>query len=305
VVGGTRKGRIRKYSARLTVLILSRLGRLYKEDFLEELGSLDRADVLCVEGPGRTYDLEARARKFPTVRFLLLEEDVTVGEKINLGVEESASPYVFVVWSDMRIPRSTIGVELMERLGSAVELCRVPLLKSGKGDIIPSLQVPGFLGKELKVVPWKTVTEGSRSLFPFDYCGIYDRERFVLLGGYDAEILSPYWQKMDFGFRSCLWGEKIIYDPSIALSYLVEIPSDNTTPDAGYKPFYLKNLAVRHRRGGAVLPWLRFPAYMVRSDTGPLYAWKEFRAAGRWVRRHRHRYVMDGRALVTNWKQPE
>ena len=65
VVGGTRKDRIRKYSARLTVLILSRLGRLYKEDFLEELGGLEHADVLCVEGPGRTYDLEGRARKFP------------------------------------------------------------------------------------------------------------------------------------------------------------------------------------------------------------------------------------------------
>ena len=42
---------------------------------------------------------------------------------------------------------------------------------------------------------------------------------------------------------------------------------------------------------------------MARSDTGPLYAVKEFRAAREWVRRNRYRYRLDPRDLVAGWER--
>lgn len=305
VVGGKKKDRIRRYPHPLTILILSRVGRLYKEEFLEELQSFDFAEILCIEGPGQAYDLEARARRFPSVRFLLLKADVTDGQRINLGIGEASSSSVFVVWSDMKMSRDGISVEIVENLSETGSLCTVPIIKSCKGEIIPTFQVPGFLGRSLKVVAWKSVQEGIRTLFPSDYCGLYDREKYQFLGGYDPQIESPYWQKMDFGFRCYLWGETIVGSPLLQISYLAEAPSEIITPDPSYKLHYLKNLAVKFKRSAAVLPWCRLFPYMLRSDTGPLYAFKEFRAARRWVRRNKRRYIQDARSLVAGWENPE
>jgi hypothetical protein len=305
VVGGKKKDRIRRFPHPLTILILSRTGRLYKDEFLEELQNLDFAEILCVEGPGQAYELEARARKYPTVRFLLLKTEVTDGQRINLGIGEASSSSVFVVWSDMKMVRDTIGIELAEKLRDVGSLCTVPIIKSFKGEIIPTFQVPGFLGKSLKVVAWKSLREGMRTLFPSDYCGLYDREKYQTLGGYDPQIANPYWQKMDFGFRCYLWGEEIVGSPLLQLSYVAEAPSEIITPDPSYKLHYLKNLAVRFTRNSGVLPWRRFFPYMLRSDTGPVYALREFQAARRWVRRNRRRYIQDARSLVSRWEHPE
>ena len=56
-------------------------------------------------------------------------------------------------------------------------------------------------------------------------------------------------------------------------------------------------------RDGGFLPGWRLPEYMARSDTGPLYAVKEFRAAREWVRRNRYRYRLDPRDLVAGWER--
>ncbi len=41
---------------------------------------------------------------------------------------------------------------------------------------------------------------------------------------------------------------------------------------------------------------------MLRSDTGPLYAVKEFAAARRWVRTHRFRFRREPRDIVERWE---
>ena len=305
VVGGVRKERIRKYSSLITILLLNRVGKFYREEFLEEFCGIDFADILCVEGPGLLYDLDARSRKFPAVRFLLLEADVSVGERINLGIEESNSRYIFVIWSDMKAPRTAVGPGLIEKLNRTGNICTVPLLRTDKGELIPSIQIPVFPGRTLKVVPWKTVKNGMTSLYPFDFCGVYDKEKFLLAGEFDPEILNPYWQKLDFGFRSYLWGDKIVCDTSLTVGYLSEVPSEDTTTDAGYKFFYLKNIAVKQRKSAGVLPLRRFPMVMFRSDTGPLYALKEFRSARCWVNSHKSRFKQDARGLAAGWEMPE
>ncbi len=80
-------------------------------------------------------------------------------------------------------------------------------------------------------------------------------------------------------------------------------PADDATPDESYKLFWLRELAVRLRHDAGVLPGWRLAEYMLRSDTGPLYAVKEFRAAREWVRRNRYRYQIDPRDLVAGWER--
>ncbi len=302
VVGGPRSDRVRRDGDWLSVVLLARGGRFYREELLKELTEIPEAQVLSVEGPQPAYDLEELARRHPEVRFLVLQSQASPGEKINLGMEEARSSLVLVLWSDMT--DDGLGVFLAQARQRDL-LCIVPRLRSARAEVIPSILVPAMIKGRLKVLPWKPTQEGMRSLYPFDYCGLYSRRRFRQLGGYDPWMVNPYWQKMDFGFRAALWGESIAWHPRFQLGYSAEPEVEDSTPDASYKLFFLKNLAVRFIGDSGLLPLARLPRYALRSGSGLLDSLKEFREVRAWVHENRFRFQGDLPSLLSRWEMPE
>jgi len=143
--------------------------------------------------------------------------------------------------------------------------------------------------------------EGQNSLFPFDGIGIYNRERFLRMGGFDRSLQNFYWQLMDFGFRSWLWGEEISAVTAVRLSYEGSVtPADNTTGES-FRRFYLKNLAPVFRGDHANLPLRRFPGFMLRSKWDILTAWEEFSLARAWVKINQYRFRCDARTVTEHW----
>ncbi len=303
VVGGGKTDPSRRLTRRLTLLLLNRRGRFYRGEILARLRDQE-VDVLCVEGPGPSYDVEALAREFPKIRFLILREETSVGEAVNLGVEESRAPLVLVAWNDMQLPVPLVPEPVLVSLEQEPVLCSVPLLSSPAGETVPTIQVPTMIGKRLKVVPFPPEGRGMRSIFPFDYCGLYVRQSFRQCGGYDRWMSSSYWQKLDFGFRAFLWGETIRLEPRLQMTYSRESQPEDATADASYKLFYLKNLAVRFRGDSGVLPGKRVFRYLRRTDSGLFEALREFRDVQRWVHLNRYRFRTDARALIEQWEMP-
>jgi GT2 family glycosyltransferase len=289
----------------VTVLLLNRAGKFDREEIFEELESIDFVEILCVEGPGAAYDLEDRSRRFPNVRFLLLSKDVSIGSRINLGMDETRSRHVVVTWSDMRLSRNSLTPSLIEQVDRSGKLCIVPLIRSGKSEPVPTLMVPVFEGRRLKVIPWRSVKAGMASLFPFDYCGIYDRRKYRDLGGFDEEIFSPYWQKLDLGFRAYMWGDRIECNPAYVVEYYGDATVEDSTPDSSYKSFYLKNIGVKRKESGGVLSFCRFPGYVFGSNTGPIYSLREFLAVRSWVKDNAARFKLDCREVAAAWEMPE
>ncbi len=299
VIGGGRRDRIRKYPYRLTVLIMSRGDRLFRGDLLRQTVALGLGEILWVEGPEVSYDLEPLSRDFPEVRFLLVKAPVNCGEMINIGIGEARSPLVLLLWSDCRI--LTVSPGLLDAAEKGTSVCTVPLLRSSRSEVVPSYQSP-LLKKGRLSLSFRTPRkDGEKVLFPFDYCGLYHREKFSQTGGFDSQIDNPYWQKLDFGFRCFLWGEKIRGSTGLVVQYGSPPPPEDATPDEGYKAFYLKNLAVRFRREMGSLPRRRIFGYMLHSNAGPFFAIREFRLARTWVALHRFRFRADPRDLVEKW----
>ncbi len=285
------------------MLLLARGGRFYREEQLRELAAQPAVQIISVEGPSPAYDLEELAGRQPTIRFLLLRGPASPGEKINLGMEEALTERVLVLWSDMREEGGGLPPDPQ---GAQRELlCQVPRLKSPRGEVLPSILVPAMIKGSLKVLPWKPAQEGMRSLYPFDYCGLYSRRRFLQLGGYDPWMRNPYWQKMDFGFRAGLWGETIAWQPRLQLAYTAEPEGEDSTPDSSYKLFFLKNMAVRFIGDSGLLPLSRLPQYALRSDSGLLDCLKEFREVRAWVHENRFRFQGDVPSLLGRWEMPE
>jgi hypothetical protein len=314
VIGGSKVDRIRKSQDPLALLLLNRGSRFYRHEQLQVLQKAGIGEILCVEGPRLSYDVEPLSREFPEIRFLLLREDASTGEKINIGIEECRTRLTFVLWSDMVFPGQPGGQGVsdlgewqpfLQEIESKEILCTVPQLLSAAGQVVPSIQVPALIKGKLKVMPWKPVQEAMRSLFAFDYCGIYHRSRYLLSGGYDTWMDNPYWQKLDFGLRSFLWGEQILCRRDVVVRYSRETVSEDSSADISYKLFFLKNMAVHFNGEMGILPTSKRFAYCLRSDSRWLDARNEFREVQTWVHQNRYRFKSDVQSLVNHWEIPE
>jgi len=300
VLGGPRWDRVRRHPFALTLLVLGRGDRLFKSDLITDLLGRQLGEVLWIEGSESAQDVEPLSHEFPQVRFLLVAGRGTPGDWVNIGIDEARAPLVMVLWSDTRL--SEFPVTEIGSIEKSGVLCSVPVARTAAGEPVPSWQAPVWKRRRFSLAWHVPRVDAERVLFPFDYCGLYHRLKFSQTGGFDPAVTNPYWQKLDFGLRCFLWGERLLGSLKIRMTYTGAPPESDATPDAGYKKVWLKNLAVRTRREMGSLPPWRALDYMLHSDTGPFVAVKEFRTARRWVHRHRFRFRRDPRDLVEAWE---
>jgi hypothetical protein len=208
---------------------------------------------------------------------------------------------------------------MAERLSSASEnngvagkktfrrICTVPMMQNSRFETLPTLKVPVLHRKKVQTLFLNPVNEGLPSLYPFDGVGIYDKERFIRLGGFDSTIKNSYWQLMDFGFRAWLWGEEITATKSLKLSYETSVPSENNSLNADYNRFYLKNIAPVFHGDYAHLPMRRFSGHLLRSwavrkSVGNISNdWEDFSEGRRWVTANRFRWRCNPGAVTGRW----
>ncbi|MDR3167972.1 MAG: hypothetical protein LBT93_08510 [Treponema sp.] len=314
-VGGT----LRRASTGLSAVLLNRGGRYPRRTLFQELEKTGFDYIISLEGPQERYDVEELSLRFPFVRFILLKEMVSPGEQINLAVSELSSPLFFVLWNDLRILHGGGAARMADRLllypeepdkggdpvSSYKQLCTVPLIQNAHFEILPTIIVPALFRRTVKTHSFVPLREGMPTLYPFDGVGIYDRERFIRIGGFDSTLKSPHWQLMDFGFRAHLWGETIKGTQMIRLSYNGEAPAEDNTAEESYRRFYLKNLAPIFRGDTAHIPIRCFPGYFLRTGGDPFAAWEEFRRDRSWVKANRYFFRCDARAIADLWEDIE
>jgi len=305
VIGGKKKNKKISTPSEISFLVLIRGERFYIDDFLVSLERLGIFDVLIADTESFPYDIEALAAKHPRCRFLIFQKPVSIGKMINTGIEESHGNYIFVLWNDIRIPASLVLKRLLPKVKEHSVLCLVPLLQNRKYETLPTIKVPAFFRKTLKMVSLSPSAGGMATLFPSDYLGIYRKELFVLTGGYDVTIQNPYWQKMDFGFRSYMWDEKILCETGFRLLYTGDVPAEDTTPDEYYKYFFLKNLCIRFQGDSGILPFSRFPSYLIKSGDNFFESLRDFKTVKKWVNTNTYRFKQDARSVTELWELPE
>jgi len=310
-------GEHRKSSTGLSAVLLNRGGRYLRRSVFQELEKAGFDYVISIESPRENYDIEELSIRFPFVRFILLSRAISVGEQINLAAAEVPSSHFFVLWNDSRLISGGGAERMAERLAGREEkgnldveklsfpICQVPLIQNSHFETLPTLIAPAFFRSSIKAIPFSTGKEGMPSLYPFDAVGLYSKDKFIRLGGYDASLSSTFWQLMDFGFRAHLWGESILSTQLIKVVYDGDPPAGDATVEESHKRFYLKNLAPIFRGDCVHLPWRRFLPYWLRSNTGPLEARSEFKAARDWVETNRFRFVCDARKVLELWETPE
>jgi hypothetical protein len=304
-------GAERAASTGLSLVLLNRGGRYPRRTFFQELERIGFDYIISIEGSQERFDLEELSSRFPFVRFILVKEKITAGEAVNLAAAELSSPYFFIMWNDHRLFNGINAARMMEFFAARQRLCTTPVVQNSRFETIHTLVTPVFYqepGKDLlsvKVLLEEPVRESQSTIFPYDWLGFYNKERFLRLGGFDREIVHPHWQLMDFGFRSCLWGEEIRSTQMIRVIHEgITLPQDNTA-EVSYRLFYLKNLAPEWRGDHAHLPLRCFPRYLAGMGWDIPGAWMEFSRERRWVLKNRSRFCRDARGVTDLWEHED
>ena len=291
----------------LSAVLLNREGRYPRRTLFEGLKKAGFDYILSIEGSQERYDVEELSNQFPFIRFILLQEKITIGESVNLAATELGSPYFFVLWNDYRLFNGINASRMVEYFGGK-RLCTVPAVQNSRFEVLHTITTPVYYQNSrngtIKTLPEAPVRENQSTLYPHDWIGFYDKERFLRLGGFDREITHPHWQLMDFGFRSFLWDEELRSTQMIRLVHDSALPAVDSTTENSYRLFYLKNLAPEWRCDHAYLPLRCFPGYLAKSGWDLPSAWAEFSRERKWVLLNRNRFCRDARTLTELWEHP-
>ena len=286
-----------------SAVLLNREARIGRAEALVALRSAGIQDIISVEGPAPHYEIERLSAELPGSRFLLLSRETSTGEQVNLSLNECLNRNVLVIWNTQRV--HAIPTDAAQTMQQRELLCVVPTFRTEKAEAIPTLYAPAFYNRLLRLVPSQPLKDNAPTLFPHNYCGIYDRKRFRLVGGYDPAIPNGYWQKLDFGFRSWMWGERISGLRGFEVRMVRDTPPEDATVDESYALFHLKNLAIRFSRDCGKLPTGRFWAFLAHGRRGLSGSIRTFARVRGWVRDNRYRFQQDARRVTELWEVDE
>jgi len=235
-------GRIENKNASLdiSVILLNSSGGHFKDSLLETLLECNFRSIISVELDSNNFSVEDLAKKFPSVKFIIPLEKTTDGEMINVAMSEIESEYALVLRNSLDIHQGFFNVNLAERLLKDDVFCVVPRLTDSNKNSIVAKFSPSAEKKHFVVEESFVVNDGHSTLFPADNIAIYNRKKFIQLGGFDYSIKSKYWQNLDFGLRSWLWGEKTKLTTLLQFSYNEE-PINDKTINLDYLRCFLKN----------------------------------------------------------------
>ncbi len=285
----------------VSCLVLNRTSNQYRSRVFKNLLACGFESIVSVEFRHTSRNTEQLAAQFPTVKFICVQESVTVGDLINVGMAEIESPYVLLVQEDMCIDNFKFNATLANKLMEFGQFCVCPRLMTDDMQGLPVRFMPSMKDFQFDVDSSLGLVDKAATMYPVDLNGFYDYKKFVQLGGFDYTITSPYWQKTDLFFRAWLWGEKVNLSAAFSLSYSGEVPIENRTTDISYLMFYLKNILPAFKNDHGEISLSSFWRFHSRSSCGINEAARLFFRARKWVKVNRYRFKMDAVSLMENW----
>lgn len=285
----------------VSVILLNSGGNHSRIQNLENLENCGFEKIISMETNSENYNFEDFVKQFPSVKFIIPHEEATDGELINIGMQEVESDYVLVLRDTIQITNVILKSNVAQKLVEKNNCCYVPRIYIDKNQPVIVNFLPSVNKGVFSVDVSENIYEDCPTLFPLDYIGLYNRKKFIQLGGFDYTIKSPYWQNLDFSFRAWLWGEKISITTSFNLSYSLEEPLANITSDVYQFRFYLKNLLPVFKFDHGEITITSIFRTLFRSSCGFIETIRQFNDARNWVKKNQYRFKRDGVDLLVNW----
>lgn len=283
------------------IVLLTRSGIQYRTNTLDFLLQHGFSDIVCIENSTESYLIEEISQRYPTIKFVIPQETVSVGDMINIGFEECKTKYILVLWDDIKLRAGFFSQLLEEFLIEEQKFCIAPFLLSPALRFLPVMISPAVKNKQFISIADTTVVDKAKTLYPVDFLGFYNRQKFIQLGGFDHSIHTLYWQSLDFFVRAWLWGEEIKLSARFSLSYEDSPDFFDTTVDYAQLRFFIKNCAPIFSNDHAQIPLSQLFGFSLKYGAKFLGGFSEFFAGRKWVYENRFRFKTDIQGLLNHW----
>lgn len=203
--------------------------------------------VLMFEEQGRIKEL---IKRFPSVTFILFKLPASLGMMGNVLANECYSTFFYLTRSDLRhqVDDFEGAIEILNRSDKPSVV--TPILTNRIKEKIPSIQIPLVRSNLIDPISFFPKEELSATLYPFLGVGLYERALFQRLRGFDEEIESDYWQTLDFGVRSWLYGYPIYNTPLLKSTFFErQFVIEDRSEAVGIRRVHTRALGVRQIRG--------------------------------------------------------
>jgi len=283
------------------VLLNSSSGSHLKLNIFENLLQCNFRSIVSIEHDAKNFAIDDVVKKYPEVKFIVPLEKATDGELINLAFSEIDAEYVLVLRDNLYIPSGIILQNLADRLTKENLYCVVPRLLDNNKNGIPIQFIPSVEKTHFTVETSGSVSDGTKTIFPYDYIALYNRKKFIQLGGFDHTIKTSYWQNLDLGLRSWLWGEETHLTTMLHFSYINEISIEEQPINLDYLRYYLKNELPKYKYDHAYISMWSFFHFKNHSSCGLLEARRQFNNAKKWVEQSKYKFKMDLQGFIESW----
>ena len=183
-------------------------------------------EVVVIDDASTDGSVEMLREEFSTVRVVSLRESVGFGAACNLGVREANHPLVLLLNSDMEVTPESVKM-LREHLHDSRVLAAGPWYLSAH----PS---PAGSAREPEGVRYQIGAPAGG--------GLFRREVFLELGGFDPLYSPFYWEDLDLGWNAWRRGWRIVLDNRCHFLHL-----ESVTVRRLYSPAYVRRIRTRNR----------------------------------------------------------
>ena len=199
------------------------------DDSVEWLRGQGFVDV-CEGGTGRGGDGErGRQREpetAPSLKVIRNEINRGFGDACNRGFEAASYSLVFLLNNDVEVDVDSIG-PLVDNFGDRSVFaahCRVFEQSSGQECGTGKLGsfARGFIRVHRSYVPSSVNNEGEAeqgsrgplySMFAGGGSAMFDREKFIEMGGFEPLLSRFYWEDVELSYRAWKHGYTVLYEP--------------------------------------------------------------------------------------------
>ncbi|WP_445436107.1 hypothetical protein [Candidatus Borreliella tachyglossi] len=288
----------------ISFVILNRGTKIFREDLFEFLSNFDFIrEIISIEKQNNRNSLQLLSESYDKLKFILLSDDLNSGEKVNLAMKESSCSFVFVLRSDMYLLNPFWIPNIFD------EIVRKGVLLVGgeffdkDEEVVPSVFLPTIdKQQKLKVILVNSEKDYEKTLVTMDYCGLYSKEKFVQLGGFDRRIKNEYFQRLDFGFRAIYFGESVCIYRKLRIQYTALNFPEDLTKNRSFVIFLLKNYVPIFIGNGIKFSFLRFLKICLRYSLNPFKFSREFREIKHEVAKNSLRFKGDLKSAIELWE---
>ncbi|MBR6478090.1 MAG: glycosyltransferase family 2 protein [Lachnospiraceae bacterium] len=215
--------------AEITVVIPNYKGIKFIEDCLSSLYAQEEGtpsfEVLVVDNASKDGSVELIREKFPKTRLICLEENTGFCHAVNVGIQNSDSPFVLLLNNDTKV-----YPDFIKRLYEVVEpgsgkhgavrkkifSVSAAMLTWDKPEILDDAgDLYTVLGWALARGKGKLHKNYQKRVRVFSACGgaaLYQRSIFEEIGLFDENHFA-YLEDLDVGYRANVYGYVNVYEP--------------------------------------------------------------------------------------------